>query len=154
MRDTLRRLVPGLWAGWLLCVAASATASAFAVLPRAQAGALVAKVLGQEAVLSLVLAAVLLMLERRAALDRFESGQAKSQFSAEMALVAGALFCTVLGGFALQPMMEAARAGQGRWSFAQLHAVSLGFFAIKGLLVLALAWRAVAPARAAIRPSS
>jgi hypothetical protein len=38
-------------------------------------------------------------------------------------------------------MMEAARAGQGAWSFGALHAVSSGFFALKGLLVLALAWR-------------
>ena len=38
-------------------------------------------------------------------------------------------------------MMEAARAGQGPVSFGTLHAVSGGLFVLKGLLVLALAWR-------------
>ena len=47
-----------------------------------------------------------------------------SQFSAGMLLALGAVFCTVAGYFALQPMMPAARAGQGRLSFGQLHAVS------------------------------
>ena len=56
----------------------------------------------------------------------------------------GALFCTVAGYFALQPMMAAARAGQGAWSFGALHAVSAVFFGLKTLLVLALAWRLAA----------
>ena len=38
-------------------------------------------------------------------------------------------------------MMAAARAGQGGLSFGALHAVSGGLFVLKGLLVLALAWR-------------
>jgi hypothetical protein len=52
------------------------------------------------------------------------------------------VFCTVAGYFALQPMMAAARAGEGPLSFGQLHAVSAAFYAVKLLLVLALAWRA------------
>jgi hypothetical protein len=48
----------------------------------------------------------------------------------------------VLGHFALQPMMEAARAGQGRWSFGALHGLSSALFLLKGLLVATLAWRA------------
>jgi hypothetical protein len=39
-------------------------------------------------------------------------------------------------------MMAAARSGQGTWSFGQLHAVSLGLFGVKIVLVLTLAWRA------------
>ena len=39
------------------------------------------------------------------------------------------------------PMMAAARAGQGSLSFGALHGLSAGFFGLKGLLVLALAWR-------------
>jgi len=58
-----------------------------------------------------------------------------------MALALGTVFCTVAGYFAVQPMMTAARAGQGALSFGQLHAVSAVFFVAKGLLVLALAWR-------------
>jgi hypothetical protein len=40
-------------------------------------------------------------------------------------------------------MMEQARAGAATpLTFLQLHAISLAFFGVKGLLVLALAWRA------------
>ena len=68
-------------------------------------------------------------------------------FSANLMLLLGTLFCTVAGYFAVQPMLEAARAGQGAVSFGMLHAASAGFFVLKGLLVLALAWRlnAVSP---------
>ena len=60
----------------------------------------------------------------------------------ELLLVAGALFCTVLGYFGLQPMMEAAKAGEPvRLGFGALHGLSTLFFAVKGLLLLALAWR-------------
>jgi hypothetical protein len=65
-----------------------------------------------------------------------------------MALALGAIFCTVAGYFALQPLMGPARAGQGPLSFAQLHAASAAFYLIKLALVAALAWRATA------RPSS
>jgi hypothetical protein len=65
-------------------------------------------------------------------------------FSVNLMLLLGTLFCTVAGYFAVQPMMAAARAGQGAISFGALHAVSAGFFMLKGLLVLALAWRLTA----------
>ena len=68
-----------------------------------------------------------------------------SVMSAEILLVLGALFCTVLGYFALQPAMEAARAGQGAWSFGAIHGASSALFALKGVLLLVLAWRATAP---------
>jgi hypothetical protein len=84
------------------------------------------------------------MLERVAARDAAEAGRG-SQFSPGMALAAGALFCTVAGYFGVQPLMDAARAGQGSLSFGQLHAVSTAFFGVKLLLVLALAWRASRP---------
>ena len=58
-----------------------------------------------------------------------------------MLLVLGALFCTVLGWFAVQPMMAAARAGQGSFSFAALHGVSTVLYGVKTLLVAVLAWR-------------
>jgi hypothetical protein len=57
----------------------------------------------------------------------------------------GVLFCTVAGYFAIQPMMAAARAGQGSLSFGALHGISSAFFVLKGLLVLALAWRLSQP---------
>ena len=57
------------------------------------------------------------------------------------------------GYFALQPMMAAARAGQGPLSFGQLHALSAVFYAVKVVLVAALAWRAAGPG-VIRRPSS
>ncbi len=96
--------------------------------------------LAQEAYSALVFGVVLLVMERVLARRAAADGTG-SQFSLGMMLVLGALFCTVAGYFALQPMMVAARAGQGSLSFAQLHALSAGFYLVKLLLVLALAWR-------------
>jgi len=62
-------------------------------------------------------------------------------FGLNLVLLLGTLFCTIAGYFAVQPMVAAARAGQGTLSFGTLHAVSASLFALKGLLVLALAWR-------------
>ena len=72
--------------------------------------------------------------------------EGESRLSNAMVLVLLAIFCTVLGYFGLQPMMAAARAGEGRWTFGQLHAASLGLYGVKTLAVLALAWRAASPA--------
>lgn len=145
MLERLRRLLPALWAGVLLCIAAIAAPAAFALVERADAGRLVGRFFVQEAWLSLVLAVLLLAVERGRARQLAAAGQG-SVFSTEMVLLLGTLFCTVAGYFALQPMMAAARAGQGSLSFGQLHAISSGFFALKGLLLLVLAWRAAKPA--------
>lgn len=134
-------LAPAVWAGVLLCVALIATPAPFATLPRAQAGAVVAHIFVREAWGGLVLALMLLALARRRARDAAEAGTG-SQFSGEMLLLLGTVFLTVLGYFALQPMLPAARAGQGAFSFAQLHAFSSLCFALKTLLWLMLAWRA------------
>jgi len=140
MLGRARGLLAGIWAGWLLCVAALATPAAFALLPQADAGRLAGRMLAQEAYSALVFGVVLLVMERVLARRAAADGTG-SQFSLGMMLVLGALFCTVAGYFALQPMMVAARAGQGSLSFAQLHALSAGFYLVKLLLVLALAWR-------------
>jgi hypothetical protein len=143
--ERARRLLTGLWAGFLLCVAAVATPAAFAVLVQADAGRVAGRILAQEAYVSLVIGAVLLVLERAVARRTAAEGQG-SQFSTGMVMTLGTVFCTVLGYFAVQAQMPAARLGQGPLSFGQLHAVSALFFGVKGLLVLALAWRATAPA--------
>lgn len=139
-----RALLPGLWAGGLLCVALLATPAPFALLAQADAGRVVGRMLAQEAHASLVLGVVLLVLERLAARREAAAGQG-TQFSTGMILALGALFCTVAGYFALQPMMAAARAGQGPLSFGQLHALSAAFYGVKTALVAALAWRAAGP---------
>jgi len=152
--DRWRTLLPALWAGWLLCVAGLATPAAFATLAQADAGRVAGRMLAQEAYTALVLGVLLLVLERLAARRALSAGQG-TQFTTGMALALGALFCTVAGYFALQPMMAAARSGQGSLSFGQLHAVSAAFFALKMLLVLAMAWRnSSAPALVSRRPSS
>jgi hypothetical protein len=142
----LAALLAAMWAGALACIAAIGAPSAFAVLARAEAARYAGRVFMQEAYLSLALALLLFAIERRRAHERAEAGRG-SVLSAEIVLLLGTLFCTVAGYFALQPLMEAARAGQGSWSFGALHAVSTVFFGIKGLLVLALAWRLAGAAR-------
>lgn len=140
MFGKLQALLAALWGGFLLCIAFVATPSAFAVLERAQAGAYVARVFSVEAQVSLALCLVLMALERRLARDAFEAGQGGSQFSMRLLLPVVALFCTIAGYYGLQPLMADARAGVGVASFAALHGVSLAFFGVKSLAVLALAW--------------
>ena len=133
-------VLAGLWAGVLLCIGAMAAPAAFAVLASADAGRFVGRLLGQEAYLSLALAVLLFLIER-ARTRRVAQPDAGSVFGVNLMLLLGTLFCTVAGYFAVQPMMVAARAGQGPWSFGALHAVSGGLFLLKGVQVLALAWR-------------
>lgn len=140
-----RVLLPAFWAGGLVAVAAIATPAPFAMLAIADAGRVVARILAQEAHASLVLGVVLLLLERRSA-KRGAGRSTGSQFSGGMVLALAAIFCTVLGYFALQPLMPAARTGQGAFSFAQLHAASAACYALKTVLVFALAWRNAAVA--------
>lgn len=140
MFPKLQALLAALWGGFLLCIAFAATPSAFAVLERAQAGVFVARVFAIEAPVSLALALILILIERRIARDAVEAGAASDVFSAQLLLPAVALFCTIAGYYGLQPLMAEAKAGRGALSFGALHAVSLGFFGVKGLAVLALAW--------------
>ena len=141
--DRIRRLLPALWAGLLICVAAVAAPAAFATLPTVDASRVVSRIFAQEAYASLGLGLLLLILERLVARREALAGRG-TQFSLGMGLALGAVFCTVAGYFALQPMMPAARAGQGPLSFGQLHGASAAFFGLKIILVLALAWRGTA----------
>ena len=146
MAGHLRRLLPALWAGWLLCIALVATTAPFATLAAADAGRVAARVLAQDAYTGLALGAALLVLERFAV-----KRAGGPQFTVGVGLLLGALFCTVAGYFALLSPMAAARAGQGSFSFGQLHAVSALFFLLKIGCVLALAGLAVRPAAAGQR---
>jgi hypothetical protein len=140
-RETLRRLLPGVWLGLLVGVALIATPAPFATLAPADAGRVVRCIFAIEAPTSLALGVFLLLLERHAGLQRHER-TGTSQFTAEMMLVLGALFCTVLGYYGLLPLMEQARAGAGSIGFGRLHLASTALFGLKGLLVLGLAWKA------------
>jgi cation transport ATPase len=144
--ERLRRLLPGLWAGVLLCIAAIAAPAAFALLERPLAGQMVGWFFAREAWLSLVAAVLLLAIERPRARAAAAAGRG-SVLSTDMLLLLGTVFCTVAGYFALQPLMASARAGQGPLSFGQLHVISVAFFLAKLLCILALAWRAAGPAQ-------
>lgn len=135
------RLLPALWAGALLTVAAIATPAPFAVLAPAEAGRVALRILAQEAWLSLVLGLLILLAERRRAAGVAAAGRG-SVISADMLLALGTIACTVLGWFGVQPLLPAARAGAGAFSFGQLHTASVICYAVKTGLVAALAWRA------------
>ncbi|MCK9686791.1 DUF4149 domain-containing protein [Scleromatobacter humisilvae] len=140
--ESLRRLLPGLWFGVLLAIALIATPAASVSLDKASFGAVARAIFAREAPTSLILGVLILVIERRDALARHLT-TGVTQFSSEMLLAAGALFCTVAGYYGLLPAMEQARlGGPTQLSFLQLHALSLAFFGLKGLLVLALAWKA------------
>jgi len=140
--ESLRRLLPGLWFGVLLAIALIATPAASNALDKASFGAVARAIFAREAPTSLVFGVLILVIERRDALAR-HMATGVTQFSSEMLLAAGALFCTVAGYYGLLPAMEQARlGGPTQLSFLQLHALSLAFFGLKGLMVLVLAWKA------------
>jgi hypothetical protein len=140
--ESLRRLLPGVWLGLLLAIALVATPAASNALDKAAFGAMARAIFAREAPASLVLGVLILVIERRDALAR-HLATGVSQFSTEMLLAIGALFCTVAGYYGLLPALEQARlGGPSQLSFLQLHALSLALFGLKGLLVLALAWKA------------
>ncbi|HWH81971.1 MAG TPA: DUF4149 domain-containing protein [Burkholderiaceae bacterium] len=140
MADRFAALLAGLWAGLLVGIGAVAAPAAFATLPAQEAGRVVGRMFAIDAYTSLAIAVVLLLFVRRR--RRADADAARgSQFSHELMLLLGTLACTVGGYFAVLPMMEAARVGQGALSFGALHAISAGAFVVKGLFVLALAWR-------------
>jgi len=118
-------------------VAALVAPSAFAMLERNQAGVLMRRVFELDAQFSLAAGLVLVLMARRLQRD----GESVRTLTVDLILPLAALLSTVAGYYALQPYMEAARAGQGAMSFGALHAISSVFYAIKGLAVLALAWR-------------
>ncbi|HET7793086.1 MAG TPA: DUF4149 domain-containing protein [Rhizobacter sp.] len=146
MRLDIRRsaaCIAGLWAGLILSIAVIGAPSAFASLPADTAGRIAGRMFMQEAYAGLAVSVILLLMVRRLARTDSQAGQG-SVFSTNVVLVLGTLFCTMFGYFALQPMMAAARAGQGAWSFGALHGVSAVFFGLKGLLAVVLAWRLAA----------
>lgn len=130
----------GLWTGALLAIALIGAPAGFATAAPETAGRVAGRMFAQEAYLSLALSIVLFLLLRRDARRHAAAGRG-SVFSADMLLALGALFCTIAGYFALQPMLAGARAGQGALSFGALHAISVAFYGVKALLVATLSWK-------------
>ncbi len=136
-KTRVARLLPALWLGILIAVVGIATPAPFAVLAQADAGRVVARVLANEAYLSLAFGVAALVIAN------VQARSGTSRFNGNMILALAALLCTIVGYFVLQPMMAPARSGQGPLSFGQLHAASGGLFMVKAIVVAALAWRSV-----------
>ncbi len=143
LAERLRRVLPAAWLGGLLGIALIAAPASFAVLPASDAGRVNGRIFVVEAWVGIVLAALLWMLERRRARSLASRGEG-SVLSAEMILLGGTLLCTLLATYGVQPQLAAARAGQGMFSFGQLHAASVALFGVKTMLVAVLAWRSAA----------
>lgn len=135
-------LLAGLWAGVLLGIGLLGAPAAFATVTPSDAGRMAGRMFAQEAHASLALSMLLFVAQRWQVRQVPEGGPGRG-LTPEILLIAGALFCTVAGYFALQPMMVSARAGQGALSFGALHGLSMLFFVLKGVLVLSLAWRLI-----------
>ena len=141
----LRLLLVALWLGLIVTLATVAAPTLFNLLERALAGQVAGRMFRIEATVGLVVAIGLVLIERR--LSSADDHDRAWTPTATLWLVLGAMFCTVLGYWGLQPMMEAAREVGDRTRFGLLHGVSSAIFALKGLLLLALLWR-ISPERA------
>jgi hypothetical protein len=128
----------------MLGIGAFAAPTLFQLLPRADAGRIAGRLFALEATAGICIGALLVLVALQLGRQRAERGLG-SRFGGELMLALGAVGCIVAGHYALQPMMDAARAGTGSLSFGALHALSTGFFALRLLLVAALAWRLSAP---------
>jgi len=129
----------GLWAGVIAAIGFVAAPTLFATLARADAGRVAARLFEIDAYVGLAAGAVLLLLGMREPSALRPVGE--SRFSGELMLVLAALFCIVAGYFAVEPMIEMARRGEGGPSFAVLHGVASAFFVVKFVAVAVLAWR-------------
>jgi hypothetical protein len=143
VRPGLRRLacwLAGAWAGLIAGIGFVAAPALFATLPRGDAGRVAAQLFSVDATIGVCVGAVLLLLCLQLARVDAADGMS-SRFSTEMLLALGAVFAIVAGHYAIQPMMESARRGEGGASFAVLHGVSSAFFVLRFAAVSALAWR-------------
>lgn len=129
--------IAGLWCGVLIGVGLIGAPAGFAVASSDIAGRSAGRMFAIEAHTSLAVAVVLLIVLRRISARNAQP----SGIDANVLLVLGSLFCTITGYFVLHPLMAAARVGEGALSFGALHGLSAAFFALKALVVLALAWR-------------
>ena len=132
------------WAGAMAAIGAIAAPALFQLLPRVDAGRVAGRLFQVEATVGLCVGAVLVLVALQLGRLRGEAGEG-TRFGAELMLALAAVACVVVGHHALLPLFESARAGQGSVSFGALHALSSGFFALRGVLVAALAWRLTAP---------
>ncbi|MGE5453348.1 MAG: DUF4149 domain-containing protein [Acidobacteriota bacterium] len=141
----------GLWSGSVVALGGVAAPALFSVLDAQAAGQGAGRIFAIEANVSLFFAVVMFILERQRVRKALEQGGPHtSVMSGTMLMILGVLFLTVLGQFAIHPMIEAAKAGQPtRLSFGALHGISASMYWLKALVLLALSWRLTAPRSAA-----
>lgn len=140
--EKLQAWLAGVWAGASVAVGAVGAPALFAVLPKQMAGQGAGQMFAIEARISLVMAVLLFLFERKRVRDQADVGQETTAMSTELLLVLGALFLTVAGQFALHPMIEAAKLGQPTpLSFGALHGISAGLYWLKLVALLVLSWR-------------
>ncbi len=130
----------------MIGLGAVAAPALFALLPRADAGRVAARLFSLDATIGIGAGAVLVLISLQLGRERAEQGRG-SRFGLELGLALGALLCIVAGYYALLPMIEEARAGHGILSFGALHAIASAFFVTKAAIVAVLAWRFSAPER-------
>lgn len=149
MRASIARIqacLAGLWVGSVLAVGGVAAPALFSVMSTQQAGLGAGRIFAIEANVSLFFAIVMFVLERQRVRSVTEQGGQAAAMSANLLLVLGALFLTVLGQFALHPMIEAAKSGQPtRLSFGALHGLSAAMYWVKAVALLSLSWRLTNP---------
>lgn len=136
----------GAWTGLMIGLGAVAAPVLFALLPRADAGRVAARLFALDATIGIGAGAVLVMIGLQIGRERAERGLG-SRFGIELGLALAGLLCIVAGHYALLPMIEDARAGRGTLSFGALHAIASAFFVVKVAIVAVLAWRFPAPPR-------
>jgi hypothetical protein len=135
----------GLWAGLMAGIGFVAAPVLFDSLARADAGRVAARLFAIDATLGICIGGVLAMVGLQLARNRAERGTG-SRFGRELALALAALLCIVVGYYAIQPMMEPARAGSGPLTFGALHGIASLFFCARWALVAVLAWVLAKPA--------
>ena len=138
-----RLVVAALWAGSLWTIGYMVAPTLFATLPdRVLAGSIAGSLFRVEAWLSVICAAILLVLIRLPG-DDADASRRKTR----LYLVLGMLACTLIGYFGLQPFMSALRESAGaigvmnsdvRMQFGILHGISSGIYLIQSLLGVAL----------------
>ncbi len=144
---TLARLgawLAGVWAGLMAGIGFVAAPVLFAGLPRADAGRLAARLFSLDATIGICIGGILAIVGLQLGRDRAERGMG-SRFGRELVLALAALLCVVIGYYALQPMIESARAGEGSLSFGALHAIASSFFVARLAIVAVLAWLLARP---------
>lgn len=131
------------WTGALLLLSLVVAPTAFDQLPRDVAGRLMARLFAVEAPVSCVVALIGVVAQRRAQANAWEDGRPARVLTVDLLLPVVVLFCTVAGYYALQPLMEQARASRtpGGLSFGALHGVSMAFFGVKLAVLALLTWR-------------